>query len=486
MAKMGKLFGVEWGSPYEIEQQQLQQIASQKQQATQAGNMQAAHAAEMRRMAISMVGTKESRKAARIEGLFKSAMESNPQEEGESQIAYQQRLRSEVLPELSKIDPIAAVGMADSIVALRDAEVARTGQELGNKKAKTDARLRRTFVLDAGGGQTYDGQTFYDEDVATSYQSAEAELKRLRQEAIAKNDQGAIEALSKVRISPIQNVWDYEPTGGRSDSLSQISKFAEPVEAATQSATAIVQLSEALGDNMFGLIEPVNTLQAGAKVVQDTLTALGSTVAKQQQQNYSEFLDWGRKLDNIHELPPGVDDVESFITWQDQKFDSAWDKYASEGSEYSQAMASWMGGTLGNLADEGTSAQYLKAQVKLMAYTLAKTLDPGGRLSDQDVEMAMEMIIGGGSPEVITKRLKERIESTYKHLGPRVETLDDEERFGTYGPGTVKAYKAEMARAQEAVKQLLTQVQERKLMFEKDLQARNDKRRESVAGEFAL
>ncbi len=43
------------------------------------------------------------------------------------------------------------------------------------------------------------------------------------------------------------------------------------------------------------------------------------------------------------------------------------------------------------------------------AYSIAKAMDSGGRLSDKDVEIAMDMILGDKSPEAIVKLLQDRL-----------------------------------------------------------------------------
>ena len=57
----------------------------------------------------------------------------------------------------------------------------------------------------------------------------------------------------------------------------------------------------------------------------------------------------------------------------------------------------------------GVDSSVVQAQVKAAAYSLAKTLDGGGRLSDKDVELAMEMIVGNGDPQVVADLFQERL-----------------------------------------------------------------------------
>lgn len=80
-----------------------------------------------------------------------------------------------------------------------------------------------------------------------------------------------------------------------------------------------------------------------------------------------------------------------------------------EGEQWSDEMGQ---GFLNKIEKYGVQTGAMQARVLAMAYSLAKTLDQGGRLSNQDVDMAIDMIAGpNGSPETIYNLLKERISS---------------------------------------------------------------------------
>jgi len=67
-------------------------------------------------------------------------------------------------------------------------------------------------------------------------------------------------------------------------------------------------------------------------------------------------------------------------------------------------------GFLEQAEDLGLESAVSRGLVLNMAYSLAKTLDPGGRLSDQDVEMAIQMLSGNGDPNALKKLLRARFE----------------------------------------------------------------------------
>jgi hypothetical protein len=62
-----------------------------------------------------------------------------------------------------------------------------------------------------------------------------------------------------------------------------------------------------------------------------------------------------------------------------------------------------------DLKSYGIVSEEAQAKVLTMAYRVAKALDPGGRLSNQDVEMAIRMVAGSGSPSAIVSLMKDRL-----------------------------------------------------------------------------
>lgn len=76
------------------------------------------------------------------------------------------------------------------------------------------------------------------------------------------------------------------------------------------------------------------------------------------------------------------------------------------------------------------NAGVLRARVTALAYQLAKTLDPGGRLSDQDIEMAKAMMLGNGTPQEIERLWTKRVNETHW----QVEMAVDLAMAGKLGP----------------------------------------------------
>lgn len=66
------------------------------------------------------------------------------------------------------------------------------------------------------------------------------------------------------------------------------------------------------------------------------------------------------------------------------------------------------------LKEKGMVSSVATAYAFQVAYQFAKALDPNGRLSDQDVAMAKEMILGNGRPDTITRILRERVDKLWK------------------------------------------------------------------------
>jgi hypothetical protein len=98
----------------------------------------------------------------------------------------------------------------------------------------------------------------------------------------------------------------------------------------------------------------------------------------------------------------------------------------------------------GGYADQSATA---RAQMKGLAYKVAKILDPGGRLSDQDVEMAMQMVSGNGSASVIEDLMMERIKNTHKDFTVDLEMVRDGHVYGKYGQKQLDLYNEDLAEA---------------------------------------
>lgn len=84
------------------------------------------------------------------------------------------------------------------------------------------------------------------------------------------------------------------------------------------------------------------------------------------------------------------------------------------------------------MEQESVSSGRARAYAVELAYKLAKALDPGGRLSDQDIEIAKQMIMGNGSPASIEPLMRERLAHSRRKLEDMRYTLDKDDEQGLY------------------------------------------------------
>ncbi len=448
-----KLFGITYNTASEIEAEHFKRYQDEMRAAAQAGNQAAANSARMRQIAINLVGTPESRKARRTEKLLTEVQEQNPRAEGESELQHQIRVREAALGEMAKIDPVQAINMANSIVQLRDSQIAREGKLIGNDKARADAEMHSTIVLRDATGRSLDGASFKGENVSDALRQAQEYKQEKLREALENKDEEGARVWGKASPTTLANALEYNPSGSsRAGKLSGADqRFIKPIEDAAASNQAMIRMSDELGNALWALNPVTGEVGKFANTLRNTTLGMEQINDSKLKANWQEYQAWG--VQNADKAQFRIDDEEGFVAWMKNKFTDRFSEWTGEGGKYHEAFQKALGGLTSNAADHGQVSEYLQAQVKMMAYTLAKTLDPGGRLSDQDVDMAMEMIIGNGDPEVISQRLEERLADTYEHLTPRLNAARRGE-YGTTGEDFVNLYDSTYKRARDSVDKL--------------------------------
>lgn len=125
-------------------------------------------------------------------------------------------------------------------------------------------------------------------------------------------------------------------------------------------------------------------------------------------------------------------------------------------------------GVLRRLQEEGGFGSEVRATVTELAYTLAKALDPGGRLSDQDVEMAIEMLTGNGDPNVVLALFEERLAEARNDTATAFDYAINGHLDGDIGIQAMNRFTKAQEEAAEAL-----------LRLNEELRARGLKRREA-------
>ena len=117
---------------------------------------------------------------------------------------------------------------------------------------------------------------------------------------------------------------------------------------------------------------------------------------------------------------------------------------------------------LNRVAAGGQISDVVRSQVTALAYKLAKAMDPGGRLSDKDVEMAAEMLIGGGDPTVIARLFEERIREVDIGIEAALDYADNGDLDGDVGRREAERYRAEKGAALESINALAEEIARRR------------------------
>lgn len=96
------------------------------------------------------------------------------------------------------------------------------------------------------------------------------------------------------------------------------------------------------------------------------------------------------------------------------------------------------------IAPEARARGVTDAMVLNLAYSLARALDPGGRLSDKDLELALDMIGGQNSdPSILARIALEQIELQTQKLTDSFDALNTEPAFREGGQGRILTKKQE-------------------------------------------
>lgn len=342
----------------------IDQANQQIQQLRNSNDLNSQLAANSQQVINAIFSSPEIRKAKETEAALSEALGSVQKEAGESDIDFSIRQNNAVRDRLASVDPNIAVQANDNIIQLnsekleqRRLKVGVEADELELKNAlqtavdsKTPVIFRRNAVGDLTAVASLDPDSTPDE--------INAKIAQLQD---ARPDEQFVvgSGLDRLKIE------DISLTKGGGLNRSDIGDIEEAID---NTATLF------FNGNTFmdQMLEAPLSLTAGA----ESLREAGS------------FIQGVRRIAGNF----GADEIE-----------------AEEDAELVQEIFQRTGFNE-TIEDLGVESGVSRGLVLNMAYTLAKTLDPGGRLSDQDVEMAIDMLIGGGDPNALKKLLRARFE----------------------------------------------------------------------------
>ena len=377
--------------------EELKSIAKMRVDKLRAGNEQQQMAANSQQVIDAIFGSPEIRKAKRTEEAIMEARNSVERKEGQSEEDYQIAQEEAVRDALAKIDPSVSVQANQRILALNQAKLQRVALEQGNRAQQLDiertereAKASATPVIFR---EDKDGQRTAVERLDPKLTPAERDaVLRKYQEADEENDYILGSGLDELKIEDdATNPYKLNAStiGERQDSISDSSRFMG-------SASALFE----------HLLEDPLALAVGGEVAADAAGLL--TAVKRFA---GELLPWQQDQD-IVEIEEG---------FRKGDFENA-------------------------ISGMGIASSVARGLALNMAHRLAKALDPGGRLSDQDVTMAIQMLTGKGNPDDLIKLMRARMDEINEGTD-LLESDIDSGALGPIGQGRWEKYQAKRERA---------------------------------------
>lgn len=380
---MAQLFGLDVKTPEEIAAERNQQF----QQAKLSRDPNVVARAAAQQSIFGIFGDPELKKARATQTALTDSVGGLEQEAGETAADFGIRQAKAAREALAGVNPEAALQANNQIIALQQEKLEQEKLKVGNERDRLDLNEAQKLAIRAGKRAVFatgaDGKTIpvkYFGEEATDQEIAEQVAAMRAENPDMQFDLGT--GLDAYKL-------DGRLTAG--SLRARKNKSAEDKEFAGLTAAKV--LNTDLKDLLVTLRRSPLALERNSEVLATAGADLQNFTDRVREEFFGQFETEGQAAVARQD----AERVESRV-------DEIW----------------------ANVSGEGRISSEARAQVLGLAYQLAKTLDPGGRLSDQDVEMAARMLIGNGDPEVIVSLMKKRIART--HIG--LEALLDEADAG--------------------------------------------------------
>jgi hypothetical protein len=358
---MANVGGFDFTSPLEVQTKMNELITQMR----GSGDPNKVNAANSQQFITGLFGSPESRQAQKTEKGLTSALGSVQKRQEETEAAFQVRQQTAVRDQMATIDPKVAIQANDNIIALQSEALSqkRLGLqidtldfELENAlQTSVDAKTPNIMRIDSN-GQVQAVKTLDPE--ATS---EEIEAERARFQALDPESQYTVgSGLDRLKLEDLE----FNSTGGLNKSA--LRKIEESLEGSAELMFGGAQFLRKGIENPASLTPTSGSVAAGAGLVAGIRRIAGEFVGSD-----AEATQDATRYNRVAGGPEAIRRIESM----------------------------------------GIQSGIARGLILNMAYTLAKTLDPGGRLSDQDVEMAISMLAGTGNPGELKELLRFRFEA---------------------------------------------------------------------------
>lgn len=338
-------------------QQAIQQMRS-------SGDLNQQLAANSQQVIGALFGSPEIRKAKQTEAALSDALTSVKKEEGESDLDFQIRQNNSVRDRMAAVDPNVAMQANEKILRLQSEKLEqrrlKSNADLSdlelNNALQTSVDSKTPTIFKRG----VDGQLTAVAGLAPDATPEEINAKVQELQSAQPDSQYVVgSGLDRLKIEDLKT----NSMGGLNK--SSVAKIEEAVDATASLFFNGNTFMEQLNESPLSLTAGSETLQQAGGLLAGVRRIAGNFV-----QNDEEAQEDAGLLQDVFERTGFLEEVE----------------------------------------DLGVDSAISRGLVLNMAYGLAKTLDPGGRLSDQDVEMAIQMLVGSGDPNALKKLIRARFE----------------------------------------------------------------------------
>lgn len=383
---MANFFGIDYASGSEVQDEMTGTFETLKAQA--AGDPLKLAAISQQQAMFNLLGSPGLRQAKQRDKVVSDVLSNTQQNPDEDELDYQMRVAKQLRTAAAKTEPTLSLAANERILKLQTAQKERDKLKWQETIDKDDYDKSRTLLitLNRPDGTSVPVKRFPPD---TSIDVINAEREKL-QKAMGAGSENVYDITSWE--GAFKNDLPYKPyasglgkgipgqggvLGDMNTTKSNLDKWRTQVTAATSFVEGVDQvINKVIEDPYVGL-----KLGEAEISLASTLKSASVGIAKY-------LVSQGKEAD-----PEKI---------------AAEEAYTIEGNI--NRFAKLINGVAPDLMGNGERADIFRAQMTSIAYQLAKTLDPSGRLSNQDVEMAIKMLTGQvGSAEEIMQLMDERM-----------------------------------------------------------------------------
>lgn len=422
---MASIFGLEYNTPSEIKAARNQRWEDLKAQV--AANPDALAAISAQQAMQNLAPDAEVTRAAELQKRLRKVTEENQQLEGEDDFDYQVRVSKRIRDSVADLNPELAIQANENVL-----KTSRLKQEM--QKLKTQNEAER-LALDE---EIYTARQKKSRVIFGSKNGQNIPLKKFPPGTPDEVVQAALEGYKEEYGKQFQgfdigNGLDFDELDefddGSGSGRGRSGLTANKMDKLVDEITGGKQYFNGVNDLIEDLIVDKDALAAFVSPLGGTLNALKNAWDTALDEGINFFLDEGYTPDAAKRKAQAErDNLDALVN---------------------QSI---------NERNYGQAANVVQAKVKALAYQLAKAFDPNGRLSDQDVNMAMAVLTGKGDPDELFALLASRGKIVDSGLEYRIDSILSDERGDYDGPAKREVGKYIAAR--DRSKELLVQFYE--------------------------